>query len=163
MVVFPAFFQKKKTRKEGQGAPRKSQKNTQTGISGISGCFSGWGVFWGNFCGSFRSGPECTKIAHRRSLAIFATDSGIAGNSAAGIKFVPFHRRENRCSLAISFAEQIAPLGASKIARFCMRGSGKNRRRNRRESRLISFWMLSIPWIFYPISLCRRLSRFIVF
>ena len=64
---------------------------------------------------------ECTKIAHRRSLAIFAadSDSGIAGNSAVGIKFVPFNRRENRRSLAIFFAEQIAPLGASKIARFC--------------------------------------------
>ena len=37
---------------------------------------------------------ECTKIAHRRSLAIFAADSGIAGNSAVGIKFVPFNRRE---------------------------------------------------------------------
>ena len=65
------------------------------------------------------STAECTKIAHRRSLAIFAADSGIAGNSAVGIKFVPFNRRENRRSLAIFFAEQIAPLGASKIARFC--------------------------------------------
>ena len=63
--------------------------------------------------------PECTKIAHRRSLAIFAADSGIAGNSAVGIKFVPFNRRENRRSLAIFFAEEIAHLGASKIARFC--------------------------------------------
>ena len=60
---------------------------------------------------------ECTKIAHRRSLAIFATDwdSGIAGNSAVGIKFVPFNRRENRRSLAIFFAEEIARFW---IARF---------------------------------------------
>ena len=36
-----------------------------------------------------------------------------------GIKFVPFHRRENRRSLAIFFAEEIAHLGALKIARFC--------------------------------------------
>ena len=78
--------------------------------------------------------PECTKIAHRRSLAIFAADSGIAGNSAVGIKFVPFNRRENRLSLAIFFAKEIAHLGALKIARFCG-GSGENRRRNRRESR----------------------------
>ena len=65
------------------------------------------------------SSPECTKIAHRRSLAIFAADSGIAGNSAVGIKFVPFNRRENRRSLAIFFAEEIAHLGALKNARFC--------------------------------------------
>ena len=56
-------------------------------------------------------GTECTKIAHRRSLAIFAADSGIAGNSAVGIKFVHFNRRENRRSLAIFFAEEIAHLG----------------------------------------------------
>ena len=62
---------------------------------------------------------ECTKIAHRRSLAIFAADSGIAGNSAVGIKIVPFNRRENRRSLAIFFAKEIAHLGALKIARFC--------------------------------------------
>ena len=62
---------------------------------------------------------ECTKIAHRRSLAIFAADSGIAGNSAVGIKSVPFNRRENRRLLAIFFAEEIAHLGALKIARFC--------------------------------------------
>ena len=59
------------------------------------------------------------KIAHRRSLAIFAADLSIAGNSAVGIKFVPFNRRENRRSLAIFFAKEIAHLGALKIARFC--------------------------------------------
>ena len=69
--------------------------------------------------GFLTSGTECTKIAHRRSLAIFAADSGIAGNSAVGIKFVPFNRRENRRSLAIFFAEEIAHVGALKIARFC--------------------------------------------
>ena len=26
----------------------------------------------------------------------------------------------------------------------------------------ISFWMLTMPWIFYPISFFRRVSRFIV-
>ena len=36
-----------------------------------------------------------------------------------GIKLVPFNRRENRRSLAIFFAEEIAHLGALKIARFC--------------------------------------------
>ena len=57
---------------------------------------------------------ECTKIAHRRSLAIFIADEGIAGNSAARISFTRFHRRKNRGSLAIFFAEEIAHLGASK-------------------------------------------------
>ena len=57
---------------------------------------------------------ECTKIAHRRSLAIFTADDGIARNSAARIIFTRFHRRENRGSLAIFFAEEIAHLGASK-------------------------------------------------
>ena len=31
--------------------------------------------------------PECTKIAHRHSPAIFTADSGIAGNSPVGISF----------------------------------------------------------------------------
>ena len=57
---------------------------------------------------------ECTKIARRRSLAIFIADEGIAGNSAARISFTRFHRRKNRGSLAIFFAEEIAHLGASK-------------------------------------------------
>ena len=61
-----------------------------------------------------RRGSECTKIAHRRSLAIFTADEGIAGNSATRIIFTRFHRRENRGSLAIFFAEEIAHLGASK-------------------------------------------------
>ena len=58
--------------------------------------------------------PECTKIAHRRSLAIFTADEGIAGNSAARTIFTHFIRRRNRGSLAIFFAEEIAHLGASK-------------------------------------------------
>ena len=57
---------------------------------------------------------ECTKIAHRCSLAIFIADEVIAGNSAARIIFTSLHRRKNRCSLAIFFAEEIAHLGASK-------------------------------------------------
>ena len=58
--------------------------------------------------------PECTKIAHRRSLAIFAADEGIAGNSAARAIFTHFIRRRSRGSLAIFFAEEIVQLGASK-------------------------------------------------
>ena len=58
--------------------------------------------------------PECTKIARRRSLAIFAADEGIAANSAARATFTPFHRRQNRGSLATFFAEEIAHLGASQ-------------------------------------------------
>ena len=61
-----------------------------------------------------------------------------------GIKFVPFNRRENRRSLAIFFAEEIAHLGALKIARFCG-GSGKNRRRNRRESRDFGALRAALP------------------
>ena len=79
------------------------------------------------------SSPECTKIAHRRSLAIFTADEGIAGNSAARSIFTHFLRRRNRGSLAIFFAEEIAHLGALKI-RATLWG-GKNRRRSRRESR----------------------------
>ena len=78
--------------------------------------------------------PECTKIAHRNSLAIFTADEGIAGNSATRIIFTRFHRRTNRSSLAIFFASEIAHLGASK-SRATFWGAGKNRRRNRRESR----------------------------
>ena len=47
--------------------------------------------------------------------------------------FTCFHRRKNRGSLAVFFAEEIAHLGASKSRDFS--GSGKNRRRNHRESR----------------------------
>ena len=61
-----------------------------------------------------RFGAECTKIAHRHSLAIFIADEGIARNSAARIIFTRFHRRKNRGSLAIFFAEEIAHLGALK-------------------------------------------------
>ena len=98
------------------------------------GCKRSFWLFW----------AECTKIAHRRSLAIFAADSGIAVNSAVGMKFVPFNRRENRRSLAIFFAEEIARASWGLIKnRAILRGSGKNRRRNRRESRdfgALSFW-----------------------
>ena len=59
---------------------------------------------------------ECTKIAHRRSLAIFTADSRIAGSSAVGINLVPFDRRENRRSLAIFDRKRIAHLGALKFS-----------------------------------------------
>ena len=67
---------------------------------------------------------ECTKIAHRRSLAIFAASEGIAGNSAARTTFTHFIRRRNRGSLAIFFAEEIGHLGASKN-RAIFRGAVK--------------------------------------
>ena len=66
---------------------------------------------------NFIRGPECTNIAHRRSLAILIADKGIARNSAARIIFTRFRRRKNRGSLAIFFAEEIAHLGASKCSR----------------------------------------------
>ena len=79
------------------------------------------------------AGTECTKIAYRRSLAISTADEGIARNSAARTIFTHFLRRRNRGSLAMIFAEEIAHLGASKN-RAILWGSGKNRRRSRRES-----------------------------
>ena len=66
-------------------------------------------------CTRVRGNPtECTKIAHRCSLAIFTAHEGIAGNSAARIIFTCFHRSKKSGSLAIFFAEEIAHLGASK-------------------------------------------------
>ena len=64
---------------------------------------------------TFQPHPECTKIAHRRSLAILIADEGIARNSATRIIFTRLHRRKNRGSLAIFFAEEIAHRRASKI------------------------------------------------
>ena len=98
--------------------------------------------------------PECTKIAHRRSLAIFTADEGIAGNSAARIILPSFHRRRNRGSLAVFFAEEIAHLGASKSRDFS--GSGKNRRRNRRESR--DFGALSPARVRYIVA-CEKCTK----
>ena len=81
-----------------------------------------------------RSSPECTKIAHRRSLAIFSADEGIAGNPAARVIFTRFHRRKNS-RFASDFLRRgnRACWGLKKSRDFF--GSGKNRRRNRRESR----------------------------
>ena len=80
------------------------------------------------------SWAECTKIAHRHSLAIFIADEGIASNSAVRTIFSHFLRRRNRGSLANFFAEEIAHLVASKNLTI-FGGSGKNRHRSRRESR----------------------------
>ena len=74
---------------------------------------------------SFLCGPHffLQRKVLRWSRAVYAfffpADSGIARNSAVGIKIFPFNRREDRRSLAIFFAEEIAHLGALKIARFC--------------------------------------------
>ena len=65
--------------------------------------------------------PECTKIAHRCSLAIFTADEGIARNSAARTIVTHFLRRRNRASCSL------------KKSCDCW-GSGKIRRRSRRES-----------------------------
>ena len=50
-----------------------------------------------------------------------------------GIGFVRFNRRANRRSLAIFRRKKITHLGALNIANFAR--SGKNHRRNRRETR----------------------------
>ena len=84
---------------------------------------------------------ECTKIAHRRSLAIFTADEGIAENSAARTIFTHSLRRRNRGSLAIFVAEEIAHLGALK-SRAIFGGAVKIRSRSHRESR--DFGALSI-------------------
>ena len=67
---------------------------------------------------------ECTKIAHRRSLAIFAADSGIARNSATGIIFAHFHCRKNRCSLACCDRRQKSPLRNGHVLGTCFLGVG---------------------------------------
>ena len=59
-------------------------------------------------------GPECTKIAHRRLLAIFTAHEGIAGNTAARTIFTHFLRR-NR---GFSSQRKSRILGSQKIARF---------------------------------------------
>ena len=86
------------------------------------------------FISTMMASSECTKIAYRRLLAIFTADEGIARNSAMRTIFTHFLRRRNRGSLAIFFAEDIAHLGASKSGAI-FSGSGKTRRRSRRESR----------------------------
>ena len=88
-----------------------------------------------------RSQLECTKIAHRHSLAIFTADEGIAGNSAARIIFTRFYRRKNRGSLAIFFAEEIAHLGASK-SRAIFLGAVKSPPQPQRIAR---FWCTQAP------------------
>ena len=76
---------------------------------------------------------KCTKIAHRRSLAIFAADSGIARNSAVGIKFVPFNP-QRKSPFASDFLRRGNRASWGLKNRAILRGSSKNRRRNRRES-----------------------------
>ena len=104
---------------------RDRQQKTPFPKDYLSGVRKRWfrkGWFWRMFAGTktwnegaFECSPaECTKIAHRHSLAIFTAEEGIAGNSAARIIFPRFYRRKNRSSLAIFFAEEIAHLGASK-------------------------------------------------
>ena len=69
--------------------------------------------------------PECTKIAHRRSLAIFTADEGIAGNSAARTILTHVLRRRMR------FASDFLRRGKSRILgpknRASFLGSGKIR------------------------------------
>ena len=77
---------------------------------------------------------ECTKIAHRRSLASFYRRRGYRREFRSEDHFFTrFHRRRNRGSLPIFFSEEVAHLGASKSRDFS--GSRKNRRCNRKESR----------------------------
>ena len=71
---------------------------------------------------------------NRRSLAIFTADEGIARNSAARIIFTRFHRRkESRFASDFLRRGNRASWGLEKSRDFS--GSGKNRRRSRKESR----------------------------
>ena len=100
---------------------------------------------------------ECTKFAHRHSLAIFTADSGVAEIPAMGIIF-------QRTS---PFASDFGSLGNRASwglkGRAILWGSGENRRCNRRESRdfgALSTWIVmdfcglpqgmssDIAWIF---------------
>ena len=93
-------------RGEGNWAARQGQKLSRGNFyPAATRCLTG---------PSGRLRTECTKIAHRRALAIFTADEGIARNSAARTTFTHFLRRRNRGSLVIFFAEEIAHLGASK-------------------------------------------------
>ena len=47
----------------------------------------------------------------------------------------------------------VMPLHGLRICKFVSRS----------DLVLISFWMLTNPWIFHPISFYRRVSRFIAF
>ena len=61
----------------------------------------------------------CTKIAHRRSLAIFAADEGIAGNSAARTFFYPFYsQKKSRFASDFPRRGNRASWGLKKIARL---------------------------------------------
>ena len=68
-----------------QIADPKSQESPQVAARVLCwvGTASGWAA-------------ECTKIAHRCSLAIFTADGRIAGNSAARTIFTHFLRRRDR-------------------------------------------------------------------
>ena len=81
-----------------------------------------------------------------------------------GIKFVPFNRRENRRSLAIFFAEQIAHLGV--LIRGLQRGGVKNHNK-RGCKRLFTFVcvcprLLAFACVFASAfaCVCLRLSAF---
>ena len=74
---------------------------------------------------------------HQNRASPLASDScrrrGYRRECRSEDHFTHFLCRRNRGSLAIFFAEEIAHLGASKNRDFL--GSGRNRRRSRRESR----------------------------
>ena len=68
-------------------------------------------LFWTSLFGVLCQ-AECTKIAHRHSLAIFTADSGIPGIPAVGMSFACCNRIENRRSLATFDRKEISHLGA---------------------------------------------------
>ena len=89
---------------------------------------------------------ECTKIAHRRSLAIFTADEGIARNSAARTIFTPFSsQKESRFASDFLRRGNRASWGLKKSRDFS--GSGKNRRRSRRESRDFGALRFSLTFV----------------
>ena len=131
---------------------------------------------------------------HQNRASLFASDfcrrRGYRREFRSEDHFYPFYsQKKSRFASDFLRRGNRASWGLKRSRDFF--GSGKNRRRSRRESRdfgalrcypvlplhglklckfvsrsdlvLISFWMLTTPWIFYPISLFRRASRLIVF
>ena len=55
--------------------------------------------------------PECTQIAHRRSLAIFHRRLEYRREFCSGHQLCPLNRRKNRHSLTISDRKEIVHHG----------------------------------------------------
>ena len=100
----------------------------------LSGTSHGWGQgypeVWANVPGTScpkNFSSECTKIAHRRSLAIFTADEGIARKSAARTIFIHKFSSQKKSRFASDFLRRgnRASWGLEKSRDDCL-GSGKS-------------------------------------